>query len=138
MLDPEASSPVRDVCSVIIYRDGKYLLVQENKPAVHGLWNFPGGHSDQLETLEEAAIREASEEVGYDVRVLKKLLVVERPADNRRLNAFFAEIIGGELQLQTEEILDAKWFSHDEILAMRDKLRDAEYVISAIGKTGSV
>jgi len=36
-----------------------------------GKWTFPGGHVEQGETYEQAAIREAKEETDLDVEVVK-------------------------------------------------------------------
>ena len=60
------------VAGVVVEKDSKYLLVQEKKELVYGLWNLPAGKVDEGETVEEAAVREAKEEVGYKVRLIKK------------------------------------------------------------------
>lgn len=53
---------------------------------------------------------------------------------------FTTKIISGEIKFNPEEILDAKWFSYEEIVAMTDKLRSADLVIGAINnaRTGRV
>lgn len=128
---------VIDVCSTVIEKDGKYLLVQESKPNVYGKWNLPGGHRDPGETKPAAAARETLEETGYEVRITKQLAKVARPDDNRMLNTFKAEITGGSMSLQTGEILDTRWFTLQEILAMKPNLRDADYIIGAINTIAS-
>lgn len=124
--------PTQSVASVVIKREGKYLLVQENQVKAYKKWNLPGGHVDEGETLEAAAVREASEETGYEVGVINQLAVVDRPKDGVKLHAYSAKILGGELQYPADEILDARWFSYAEILEMKPDLRDAEYVVAAI------
>ncbi len=119
------------VCNVVIEQDGKYLLVQESKPKAYKLWNLPGGHADNGETLEQAAIREAYEETNYRVTIVKQLVVIPRPEDGVVLQAYQAQITGGSLQLPPDEILDAKWFSYEEIMAKQD-LRDSEYIMQAV------
>jgi len=64
---------VRVVAGVVIRKDDKYLLVQEKQPKAYGLWNFPAGMVDVGESLEQAAIREAKEESGYDVELIKEI-----------------------------------------------------------------
>lgn len=119
------------VCIVIIERGGKYLLVQEAKPKAYGLWNFPGGHVEPGETLEAAAAREALEETGYMVTILKPILVTETHQGRILAHAYAAEITGGELHVPNDEILDAQWFSYEEIMAMED-MRDREYHVQAM------
>lgn len=60
---------IKIVCTVIVHPNGKVLLVrrpttEETRP---GYWECPGGHIDEGEDLETAAIREAQEEVGVQV-----------------------------------------------------------------------
>jgi len=57
------------VVSVYVIKDGKLLMVQENQPHCRGKWNLPAGHLDQNENMFDAAIREAKEETGLDVKL---------------------------------------------------------------------
>ena len=113
-------------------KDGKFLLVQEKQQKVYGLWNLPAGHVDEGESLEETAVREAKEECGFDVALMKELLVVHPSIDRPVLHAYAADIVGGTLEFRKDELLDARWFSYEEIVAMKDKIRAVEYVLGAI------
>jgi 8-oxo-dGTP diphosphatase len=119
------------VCIIVVKQSGKYLLVQEAKPKAYKLWNFPGGHVDPGETLEAAAIREMREETGYIVKILKQIQVSETHNGAIRAHAYAAKITGGELRLPVDEILDAKWFSPEEIMAL-ENMRDREYHIQML------
>ncbi len=120
------------VAGVIIKQNDKYLLVQEGKGKAYKLWNFPAGHVDMGESIEEAAVREAFEEVGYKVELIKKISVHQKSVDEPVKHIFEAKIIGGELKAQKGEILDAKWFSSNEIKNMEDELRNGEWIIAVI------
>ncbi len=112
------------VAGVVIQKDGKFLMVQEAKPDVYGLWNWPAGHLEEGETMEEGAKREAKEETGFDVEVGQE--IGEWPGDTnpkKRKKLFLASIVGGELMVQEGELLDVAWFTEDEVRAMTDKLR---------------
>lgn len=104
-----SSQKVEVVAGCVIRRDGKFLLVQEKKPDVYGKWNIPAGRVDEGETLEQGAIRETKEESGFDVEIISKLGVWQDTASSSVRHAYYAKIIGGELVVQPEEILDAKW-----------------------------
>jgi 8-oxo-dGTP diphosphatase len=90
-----------------------------------------GGHVEPGETQEAAAVREVYEETGYIVTVLKQILVTETHQGRILAHAYLAEITGGELHVPTDEILDAKWFSYEEIMGLKD-MRDREYHIQAL------
>lgn len=127
------------VAGCVIRRDdGKYLLVQEKQPKVYGLWNLPAGHVDKGETIEDAAVREAKEESGYDVELGNKIGIYHETVDSPVRHAFVARVIGGQLKIEPEEILDVKWFSYDEIAKMKQegKLR-VEWINDAIMRVES-
>jgi 8-oxo-dGTP diphosphatase len=82
----KAGEPERFVCRAcgfIYYLDpkvavGTIIRVADDKRVVlarraidpgHGKWVFPGGYVDRGEVVEHAAVREAKEEVGLDVRL---------------------------------------------------------------------
>jgi 8-oxo-dGTP diphosphatase len=115
------------VAGCVVKKDGKYLLVQEKQTKVYGLWNLPAGHVDKGETIEQeqAAIREVKEETGYDVALGEQIGIYhERPGTPVK-HIFSAEINGGELKIQEDEILDVKWLSLEEVKVLKetDKLR---------------
>ena len=54
--------------ATVVVRDGKLLCVEE-RAAGQLVINQPAGHLEPDESLQEAAIREALEETGWDVRL---------------------------------------------------------------------
>jgi 8-oxo-dGTP diphosphatase len=132
----QSFTSVEVVAGCVIRKDGKYLLVQEKQAKAYGLWNLPAGHVDKGETIKRAAVREVKEEVGYDVRLKHELMVTHENANTPVKHAFAAEIIGGNFKLQTNELLDAKWYSYSEIgdLRKRNQLRAKEWIWGAITK----
>lgn len=110
------------VAGVVVKQNGKYLMVQEKKPEANGLWNLPAGRLEEGETIEELAVREAKEESGYDVELIRRLAIFNESGNVACKHAFLAKIVGGELRVP-EDMLDVKWFTYEEILQMKDKLR---------------
>lgn len=119
------------VACAVIKKDSRYLLVQEKQPIAYGLWGFPGGRVDIGDTIEQTAIKEAKEESGYDIELIRKIDILQELATEAPKHFFEARIVGGELQYPDDEILDAKWFTFDEIKQMKEKLR-GNWVIDAI------
>lgn len=120
----------------VVEKDNKYLLIQEAKPSCYGKWNLPAGHLDPGENLFEGAKREIKEESGCDVELTGICQI-----GNRKRNddgtfvaiVFTAKIIREDLTISNpKEILDIKWFSYDEILAMRDQIRNPDFMLGAI------
>jgi 8-oxo-dGTP pyrophosphatase MutT (NUDIX family) len=68
--------------SVYIVRDGAVLLHHHAKT---GKWLPPGGHIELDEDPNEAAIREAKEETGFDVELAGTVPVTSDVDDEREL-----------------------------------------------------
>lgn len=101
---------------VVIFKDGKILLGKRLDTDDYGLWEIPGGKAEVGEDLKEAAIREVKEEVGLDVDVNMKPFYLEQ---NLNKNIAFvvlrADIIGGELLGEMEEMSDIGFYSKDQV-----------------------
>ncbi len=108
------------VAACLIKKDGKYLLVQESQPKAYGLWNLPAGHVDKGEKIRDAAIREAREETGFDVELINEITILHEESTNAVKHIFSADIIGGEISFNADEILDVKWLTFEEIKTIND------------------
>ena len=124
------------VVAVIIEKDGKIILVQESQ-IDRGQWNHPAGWLDKYENPIEAAKREAEEETGLQVEIthflgvynfIKDKSLAEDNIDRHVLKlVFVGKVVGGEIKTNPEEIMDARWFTPEEINAMAPKvLRDMD------------
>lgn len=116
--------------ATIVEHDGKFLLVEENrrinKNGDFGIvYNQPAGHVDQGETIAAAAIRETLEETRWQVKLkhLVGIYIFTAPANGVTYHryCFAAEAIKHETARALDDgILDAKWFSWEEIQTMEN------------------
>jgi len=66
------------VCvDLVVLHKGKVLMVFREREPVKHTWFFPGGRIFKNERLEEAVKRKAREELGIEVRILRKVGVYE-------------------------------------------------------------
>ncbi len=112
----------KEAVGVIIKQDNKYLLVQEKREDVYGLWNWPAGQVIKGENRQEAAVREAKEETGYEIKLGKEIEVFHDRPHGYGKHLFQAVIIGGSLECPAD-MLDVKWLTKQEIINIKDKLR---------------
>jgi 8-oxo-dGTP pyrophosphatase MutT (NUDIX family) len=117
--------------AVIIERDYKYLFVQEKKEEAYGLWNLPAGRVEIGETIEEAAVREVKEETGYVVTLTAKVGIFHESHEHGVKHVYAGEITNGDLELPEDEIMDAQWFSFEEVVDMGDQVR-MPWVLDAV------
>ena len=68
--DPPGAAGVIVVVAAVVEEDGRFLVTRRQQ-GVHlaGMWEFPGGKIDPVETHEQALRREMREELDVDVDV---------------------------------------------------------------------
>jgi ADP-ribose pyrophosphatase YjhB (NUDIX family) len=142
----KASEPERPVCAdcgfvfyidpkiavgtIIRTADSGLVLVRRAIEPGYGKWVFPGGYVDRGEALTAAAVREAREECGLDVRLDGLVNIYSYAGRTPIIVVYAATAIGGEL-CSDEECLETAVFDNSRIpwenLAFRsthDGLRD--------------
>ena len=99
---PTKMKPHLQIALALIWREGEILIARRRANADHlpDVWEFPGGKIEPNETPAQAAIREAREEVGLEIKVSKAREIIEWEYQSRRvtLHPFDCQISGGELQ----------------------------------------
>ena len=104
------------VSKVIIFDGRKILLLKRNADSITERspwpWDLPGGHLDDGEEPEDAAIREVSEET--ELRI-NSLIPVGKDSNIGKLTYFYVtEDWSGDIQL-SEEHEEYKWVDDAEI-----------------------
>ena len=102
------------VITIITKGDDELLLAKSahNKSNMYGLI---AGFVEVGETLEEAVQREAFEEVGVKLKNIRYMSSQPWPFPSNLMIAFHAEYDSGDIQLQLEEIADARFFKFDQL-----------------------
>jgi 8-oxo-dGTP diphosphatase len=108
-LDPKVA-----VGTIIRTDSAGIVLVRRAIEPGYGLWVFPGGYVDRGEAITAAALREAREEAGLDIRLDGMVNVYSYPGRPPIIIVFAASVIGGEL-CTDDECLEARVFTPDEI-----------------------
>jgi len=85
---------------IILIEDNKLALIERHRAGLH-YFAFPGGGVDEGETPEQAAIREAEEELGIQVKIKQK--VADVLFDGNTQCYFLAEKLSGEFGTGTGE-----------------------------------
>lgn len=110
---------------VAINNNGKILMARHS---YHEKIRYAliAGFVEAGESIEEAVHREVKEEVGITIKNLKYMRSQSWPFPNSLMLGFIADYDSGEIKVDGDEILKAKWFSKDEI-----EMYDSDISISA-------
>lgn len=123
---PVFKNPIPTVDIIIEMEDGIVLIERKNPP--HG-WALPGGFVDYGESYEQAAIREAEEETGLKVKLIRQFHTYSEPGRDPRhhtASTVFIATAQGEpvaaddalqAEIFTEHNLPELVFDHARILA---------------------
>ena len=102
------------ILAIITNEKGEVLFQKRNDPGspAHDKWEFPGGGMEFGETPEQTLVREAKEETGYDVeiiRLLPKIYSNTWPEAQVLLIAYECKIKSGEYRKQDLEVSEGKF-----------------------------
>ena len=129
-----SDQPARTVGALFIRADGKILLGLRapSKRVWPNYWDTVGGHVEDGESLEEALVREAREEVGVTPTAFKLIAIVrERRPDlyGDALHHVYAVTSwqGGEPANICDEHSELRWFGIDEMRELKN-IADPDYV----------
>jgi ADP-ribose pyrophosphatase YjhB (NUDIX family) len=119
--------PARPIVGVgvVVWRDGRVLLVRRGKPPRLGQWSLPGGAQRLGETVEAAARREIAEETGLalaDLALLTVVDLIERDPEGAvryhyTLVDMVAEAAPGEARAGGDAAALA-WFAADQLAGL--------------------
>lgn len=104
-LDPKLAAGVVTEC------DGGILLLRRSIEPACGAWVFPGGFVDRGEHPEEAAVREAAEEAGVEVRLEGFLGIYSHPHGSPVVLVVYHGVVTGGEPAALDESLEVGLFS---------------------------
>jgi 8-oxo-dGTP diphosphatase len=107
----------RPTGTVVIVRDSTFLALKRAREPRLGWWDLPGGFCDGWELPADAAVREASEELGVQVELTAFLGMYVGSYDYQSetlpvLDCFWrARIVAGDIRPDPSEASDLAWLS---------------------------
>jgi len=113
---------------VLVHRGDKVLLARNHR-FPEGMYSTLAGFVEPGESIEETVLREVKEEVGVKVHNLRYLGSQPWPFPNSLMLGFHAEYESGDIQLQDDEIADARWFPIDNLPTIPGKVAISRWLI---------
>ncbi|AHC16830.1 NAD(+) diphosphatase [Salinispira pacifica] len=100
---------------IVAIRNGNKLLMVRNRKRPKGFYGLVAGFVEAGESLEEAVHREVFEETNLRVTNLEYARSQSWPFPNSHMIAFTADYAEGEIEFLDGELVEAEWFSPEEI-----------------------
>jgi ADP-ribose pyrophosphatase YjhB (NUDIX family) len=94
----------------------RVLLTLRKRPPEAGCWSIVGGKVDFLETLSACALREAREEAGVEVQLIRLLCVTDHvlPGEGQHwvAPAYLGQVVRGEVRnCEPDKTEEVRWFA---------------------------
>jgi NAD+ diphosphatase len=121
---------------VAIVRD-KAILLAHAARFPGAMYSVLAGFVEPGESLEDCVRREVKEESGIDIRNIRYFGSQPWPFPNSLMVGFTAEYAGGEIAMDGKEIVDAGWFTADNLPTIPDKISIARKLIDWFSETHS-
>ena len=97
---------MRTRAGIVLIENNKVALIERHRAGLH-YFVFPGGGVDEGESPEQAAIREAREELGIEVAIKRKVAEVHVGAKSRQVYFLVEQIAGAFGTGAGEEFFDS-------------------------------
>lgn len=113
----------------LIERGNEALLARGRTFGPNPMYSTLAGFVEPGETLEQCVSREVREEVGVEVADIRYMRSQPWPFPNSLMLGFNAKWAGGDIVCDPTEIVDAQWFTSDNLPNIPGKLSIARWLI---------
>ena len=96
------------------------------------MYSNVAGYVEVGESLEQCVRREIREEVGVEVKNLKYFGSQSWPFPHSLMVGFTAEYSSGDIRRGEDEIVDARWFSMDELPQIPESFTISRRLIDSV------
>jgi NAD+ diphosphatase len=100
---------------IVLVRRGDQALLARSGRFTTGMYSTLAGFVEAGESLEQTLAREVREEVGVEVSNIRYFGSQPWPFPHSLMVGFTADYAGGDLKVDGEEIIEARWFSPNDL-----------------------
>jgi ADP-ribose pyrophosphatase len=120
LIRKQAAIPRVGVGVLVVDTKKRVLLTLRNRAPEAGCWSIVGGKVDFLERLEQCALREAREEAGVEVELVRLLCVTDHVLPDEEQHwvapAYLGRIVSGEAKnCEPDKAREVRWCELDSI-----------------------
>jgi NAD+ diphosphatase len=108
---------------------GDEILLARSQRFPGGMYSVLAGFVEPGESLEECVARELEEEVGIEVGDIAYFASQPWPFPHSLMIGFTATWLGGDLRIEEAELIDARWFTRDDLPELPGRVSIARKLI---------
>lgn len=127
------------IADAVIVENERFFVVKRGAHPRKGMYTFPGGKVAFEESYNETVVREVYEETGLHIESSKEdfigAVAIEAKGLIGTVHFVRARIIGGEIKLLENEIVDYKWITLEEYIKGHSKHGFSKKAIKEIRET---
>jgi NAD+ diphosphatase len=116
---------------IVLVTRGDTMLLARAAGFPEPFFSTLAGFVEPGESLEETLMREVGEEVGIEIRNIRYFGSQPWPFGRSLMIGFTAEHAGGEIRIDGQEIVEAGWFTVDDLPRVPPRLSIARQLIDA-------
>jgi NAD+ diphosphatase len=117
-------------CMIVLVTRGDEVLLAHHQRASRVVYSTLAGFVEAGESVEDCVRREIMEEVGVKVGELTYFHSQPWPFPAQLMLGFFATYESGDIKVDAQEIIDAKWFRYDQLPSIPAKASVAGQLIA--------
>jgi NAD+ diphosphatase len=102
-------------CMIVLVTRGEELLLARSARFPNAMYSTLAGFIEPGETIEQAVHREVAEEVGVSIRTPRYFASQSWPFPHQLMIGFHAEYDSGEIRIDDDEIVDARWWHYSAL-----------------------
>jgi len=121
--------PRTDPVAIILPTHDNACLLGRSPHFAPGFLSALAGFVEANETIEECALREVYEEVGVTIHNLRYLFSQPWPFPGSLMMGFLADAQDRQLNLDLEEIEEARWIEKDKIIALLEGEENSDFLL---------
>ncbi|WP_229426381.1 8-oxo-dGTP diphosphatase MutT [Marinomonas profundi] len=102
---------------IILRGDAVFIALRKSDQHQGGLWEFPGGKCEPLESVEVALARELKEECGIAITEYSLFKIIAHDYGDKQVELYFYRVVGFDGDPLGKEGQEVRWVTVEDLMS---------------------